>query len=85
MATVIIPKELEKRLAAIAHTRHIPLDSLTTEALKNYVEEQEHFQHEKAEDEARWQRYLRTGESISLEKMSKKLQILAQQATTRIP
>ena len=80
MATVIIPEELEQRLAAIADAKHIPLDSLTEEALKDYVEEQEQYDRDRTEDETRWQRYLTTDESISLEKMSKKLQTLAQQA-----
>ena len=83
MATIIIPKELEQRLAALADSKHLSLDSLTSEALKNYIQEQEQYESEKEEDEARWQRYLRTGDSISRKNMSKKLQTLALQATEK--
>ena len=83
MATIIIPKELEQRLAALADYKHLSLDSLTSEALKNYILEQEQYESEKEEDEARWQRYLRKGDSISRKNMSKKLQTLALQATEK--
>jgi predicted transcriptional regulator len=80
MASIIIPKDLEQRLAALADSKHLSLDTLTSEALKTYIQEQELFESEKEEDEARWQRYLRTGDSISRKDMSKKLQSLAQKA-----
>ena len=83
MATLNIPEELERRLAAIAKSRHVSVESLTMETLKDYVQEQERYGREKDEDEARWQRYLRTGESISREDMSRKLQTLAKQATAK--
>lgn len=83
MASIIIPKELEQQLTALANSKHLSLDSLTREALKNYIQEQEQYESEKEEDEARWQRYLRTGDSISRKNMSKKLQSLAQKATEK--
>ena len=81
MATLIIPEELERRLAAIAESRHITVESLTTEMLSEFAKEQERYVQEMVEDETRWQRYLRTGKSISREDMSRKLQSLAKQAT----
>ena len=81
MATLIIPEELERRLAAIAESRNTSVESLTTEMLNEFAKEQEHHVQETVEDEARWQRYLRTGESISREDMSRKLQSLAKKAT----
>jgi predicted transcriptional regulator len=83
MATVIIPEELKRRLAEIADIKHTSVESLTAETLKEYVEEQERYGREKTEDEARWQRYLRTGESISREDMSLKLQNLAKRASAK--
>ena len=83
MSTVNIPEELQRRLAAIAEAKHISIDTLTAETLEEYAREQERHSHEKIEDEARWQRYLRTGESISREDMSRKLQSLAARAIAK--
>ena len=83
MATVIIPEELEQRLSAIAEAKRISVESLATATLMEFVEEQERHRREKNEDETRWQRYLRTGESISRVDMSRKLQYLATQAVIK--
>jgi len=83
MATLIIPEELERRLSAIARNKRKSVDALTAETLKEFVDEQECNVREKIEDEARWQRFLRTGESISREDMSRKLQNLAKQAAAK--
>lgn len=83
MATLIISEELERRLSAIARNKRKSVESLTAETLKEFVEEQECYTREKIEDETRWQRYLRTGESISREDMSRKLQNLAKQAAAK--
>jgi predicted transcriptional regulator len=83
MATFNIPEELEHRLAAIARSRQVSVESLTMETLNDYVKEQERYEQEKDEDEARWQRYLRTGEAITREDMNRKLQNLAKQATIK--
>lgn len=83
MATLIISEELERRLSAIARNKRKSVESLTAETLNEFVEEQECYTREKIEDETRWQRYLRTGESISREDMSRKLQNLAKQAAAK--
>ena len=83
MATIIIPEDLQLRLAAIAEAKHISVESLTSETLIKFVENQERDDREKREDETRWQRYLRTGKSISAEEMSRKLQLLANRAIAK--
>ena len=83
MATVIIPEELEQRLSAIAEAKRISVESLTTATLMEIIEEQVRHRREKNEDETRWQRYFRTGESISRVDMSRKLQYLATQAVIK--
>jgi predicted transcriptional regulator len=83
MSTVNIPEELQRRLAAIAEAKHVSIDALTAETLEDYAREQERYSREKIEDETRWQRYLRTGESISREDMSRKLRLLANRAIAK--
>jgi predicted transcriptional regulator len=83
MATVIIPEELQRRLAAIAEAKHTSVESLASDTLRKYLDDEERENREKTEDEARWQRYLRTDESISREQMSRKLQALADEAIAK--
>ena len=47
MATIIIPEDLQLRLAAIAEAKHISVESLTSETLIKFVENQERDDREK--------------------------------------
>ena len=53
---------------------------LMKEAITRYLDAEERYEQEKVEDEARWQRYLDTGEHIAHEDLAAWLDKLANQA-----
>ncbi len=43
MATLIIPADLDKRLAVFAEKAHVPKDDFTIQALEEFLEDQEDY------------------------------------------
>lgn len=80
---VAIDRELTQRLSAIAEREGSTLSELAESVLRQHAEEAERQAEEFAEDDLRWAKYLKTGESISLEDMRAKLKALADQASPK--
>jgi predicted transcriptional regulator len=53
------------------------------EAIARYLESEERYELEKAEDLARWQRYAETGRAIPHEEATARLGILAEEAARK--
>jgi len=79
--TLHISEDLEARLSPIAGQSGHTLDELADAVLRAHADEQERGSLEKAEDERRWQRYLETGQTVSLDTVRRKLHTLADDAT----
>jgi len=75
--TLHISDDLEARLRDIASRSGHTVDELADAVLSAHADAQERGSLEKAEDERRWQRYLETGLTVSLESVRRKLHTLA--------
>jgi len=56
------------------------VSELAEEVLRAHADEQERLHADLAEDEARWQRYLKTGQTVAAETVRRRLQVLAAEA-----
>lgn len=72
-----IDPDLHERLSAMAEKQGIPFDELALNVLHN------HADFDIAEDERRYQKYLETGESVSLEEFRANIQGYIQDARKR--
>ena len=64
-----VDDDTRKRLKAIADAKdRTPLWIVKT-ALAEYLEREEHREKERLEDEARWERYVLTGDAVAHEKV----------------
>jgi len=61
--------ETHERLKHLAKAKDRSVHWLMKEAIGRYVTEEERFEHEKAEDESRYQSFLDTGAHVSSEEM----------------
>jgi predicted transcriptional regulator len=61
-----IDDETAARLRALSETHHRSPADLAHEAIAAYLEREE----ERAEDEARWQRYVATGEAVDQDRVA---------------
>jgi len=77
---VEIDSDLKSRLAALASRSGLSVGELARDILRDHADRQEVLIAEYTEDEARWQRYLETGETIAFETVRAKLQGLAAEA-----
>lgn len=75
-----IAEDLEARLSILASKDGHTLEELADSILREHADSQERAIIEKTEDERRWQRYLESGQTISLDTVRGKLHTLAQQA-----
>lgn len=78
--TLHISGDLEARLGAIARHTGQTIEELADTVLRAHADAQEQGTQEEAEDEHRWQRYLETGQTVSVETVRGKLHALADQA-----
>ena len=76
-----IAEDVKVRLSALADKSGHTVDELADAVLRAHVDEQERAIIEVAEDERRWQRYLETGQTVSLESVRGKLHTLANEAS----
>ena len=79
-----ISENLEARLTALARQTGHTLDELATSVLKAHADARERDLLEQTDDERRWQRYLETGQTLSLDRVRKKLHRLADQAARTV-
>ena len=77
---VKLDSETLARLQNLGKARHRSSHWLMQEALRRYLEVEERYEQEKAEDQARYQAYLETGHHISYADMLAWLDQLAAQA-----
>jgi predicted transcriptional regulator len=77
---VKLDRETRDRLQKLGKTRNRSSHWLMREAIRRYLEVEERYEQEKAEDQARYQAYLETGHHISHEDMLTWLDQLAVQA-----
>ena len=78
---VKLDRETRDRLQKLGQARNRSSHWLMREAIRRYLEVEERYEQEKAEDQARYQAYLETGYHISHEDMLAWLDQLAAQAT----
>jgi predicted transcriptional regulator len=78
-----LDEETRKRLQDLATAKDRSVHWLMKEAIGRYLAEEERFEREKAEDEARYQRFLDTGAHHSNEEMHAWFDELATQAQQR--
>ena len=60
---------IRQRLKVLAEKRNRSPHWLMRTAIEDYLQREEHFEAEKAEDMARWEHYLITGKAIKQEKV----------------
>lgn len=75
-----IAEDLKIRLGALASESGHTVEEMADQVLRSHVDAHERAIIEKAEDERRWQRYLESGQTISLDSLRGKLHTLAQDA-----
>ena len=77
---VKIDRETRDRLKKLGETKQRSTHWLMKDAIARYLETEEQYEQEKAEDMARWQRYIDTGNAIPHEEVKARLNELAKQA-----
>ena len=80
---VKLDDETRVRLKALGERKQRSMHWLMKEAIHRYLDAEEHYEREKAEDAARWQRYLETEAAIPHEDVKTRLEVLATQATKK--
>ncbi len=80
-----LDENTQARLKALAEKRKRSPHWLMRTAIEGYLEREEQYEAEKAEDTARWEQYLITGKATDGERMEKLLQDLAKGKTVEWP
>jgi predicted transcriptional regulator len=80
-----LDESTQARLRALAEKRKRSPHWLMRTAIEDYLEHEEKYEAEKAEDAARWEHYLITGKAIDGDEMEKVLQDLAKGNTVKWP
>lgn len=81
---VKLDDETRARLKKLGEVKQRSPHWLMKDAIHRYLDAEEHYEREKAEDLARWQRYLETGTAIPHEDVKTRLDELARQAAQRV-
>jgi len=76
--SVKLDAEMRERLNRLAETKDRSAHWLMQQAILKYVESEERFEREKAEDRERWERYVLTGEHVTHDEMTTWLTELAE-------
>ena len=82
---VKLDDETRERLKRVSEMKRRSVHWLMKEAIRCYLENEEPFEQEKAEDLARYQAYLDTGRHISNDEMMAWMDELAQKAARKSP
>ena len=77
---VKLDEETRTRLSNLGKAKKRSTHWLMKDAIHRYLEVEERYEREKAEDQARWDRYLETGIAIPHEDVMAKLDTRAKQA-----
>ncbi len=80
-----LDENTQARLKALAEKRKRSPHWIMRTAIEGYLEHEEQYETEKAEDAARWEHYLITGKAIDGDGMEKLLQDLAKGKTVEWP
>jgi len=80
---VKLDAETRERLKRLGEARQRSTHWLMKDAIGRYLEAEERYEHEKAEDQARWQRFVETGTAISHEEVTARLDALAEEAARK--
>lgn len=80
---VKLDEETRERLKRISEMKDRSVHWLMKDAIRRYLDTEEQFEHEKAEDLARYQAYLDTGRHVSNEDMMSWLDELAETAARK--
>ena len=87
MATTTVGVELDEetrsRLEELGHAKRRSTHWMVKEAVARYVDVEERYEREKAEDMARWQSYVETGHAVPHETVMAWLDDLAVEADRR--
>lgn len=83
-APLQLTDDLQARLNSLAAKTGRSSDELAEDILREHIERTEREISEAAEDEARWQRYLETGQTVPLDSIRGKLHTLAAQAVRQV-
>ena len=87
MATTTVGVKLDgetrERLKQLGDTRQRSTHWLMKEAIGRYLETEERYEREKAEDLARWQRYVETGAAVPHADAVTRLNALAEEAARK--
>ena len=75
--------ETRARLKKLGDTRRRSSHWLMKEAIARYLDTEERYEREKAEDLARWQRFVDTGAAIPHEEAAVRLDALAEEAARK--
>ena len=76
-----LDQETRDRLKRLGEQRQRSPHWLMCKAIDRYLEAEEHYEREKAEDLARWERYVDSGAHVSHAEMSSRLEALASEAS----
>lgn len=80
---VKLDDETRARLKQLGELKQRSMHWLMKDAIHRYLDAEEHYEREKAEDAARWQRYLETGTAIPHADVTTRLQALATEAAQK--
>jgi predicted transcriptional regulator len=80
---VKLDPETRERLRKLGEARQRSTHWLMKDAIARYLESEERYESEKAEDLARWQRYVETGTAVSHEEATTRLGALAEGAARK--
>jgi len=80
---VKLDDETRERLKRVAEMKQRSSHWLMKEAIHRYLDSEEHFEREKAEDMARYEAYLDTGHHISNDEMMSWMDGLAEKAARK--
>ena len=78
-----LDEETRERLKRLGEARQRSSHWLMKEAVARYLDTEERFEREKAEDSARWQRFVETGAAIPQEEAAVRLRALAEEAARK--
>ena len=80
---VRLDEEIRNRLKRLGELKQRSTHWLMKEAIHRYLEEEERYEREKAEDLDRWHRFLETDTAIPHERVKARIQQLAEVAARR--
>ena len=75
--------ETRERLKELGRVKQRSAHWLMKEAIARFLDTEEQYEREKAEDRARWERYVETGAAVSHEEATERLSVLAEEAARK--